>query len=246
VKGPPLERAGRVGLPPVLANETKPGTTYINGAFFVAAKTATTDEDEPYGQKAVSSTIGDTSVWDSVVKPPDTWGKYYVKFGTNDNFVTSAPVLSTKGHPTDINFQDKDLRYQYSEVSKELQDKMNKRSGALTHSGDANERAAVGIRQHVEYGKRNFPETLTMHTLTTPGKDRADKLGATMKEWQTITDAAETRMKSTTINLDGGPSVYMGMHLGNSKHQVIARGGLIGDYSVRTIPTIITGHSVKE
>jgi hypothetical protein len=123
-----------------------------------------------------------------------------------------------------------------------VENPLNNRAGALTHASDKNERAAISINKNKSRQNAN----VVMHTLTAGG-DR--KSGATMEQWQAITDiGARTAQNSygspvgsSTLNLDGGGSVFMGVRKSESV-KTVARGGPVTQ-AIRAVANIIASRA---
>lgn len=137
--------------------------------------------------------------------------------------ISSGPMLE----PSKETFEDARFKYENRNNPK-----YNAR-GSLTHAGDKNPRAAISIFPP----RRKVPGDVIMHTLTTDGPRGSH--GATMREWQDITtqgssqykpdEKGENKIKKrkkrpSTLNLDGGWSVEMGITRGNGHTDPIASG----------------------
>lgn len=202
----------------------------INGGYFVHKAGLETDT----GQTIVGlgRPVGPTSTRDDHTPIPQPWTEDYGHLMVGHNVgLSSGPMLTHNGRLPDIPDHP---RFQYR--TQGIENPLNARAGALTHASDHNERAAISIDHDTS--------TVRMHTLTAEGQRN---LGATMREWQQITahGAGPRRniggnpyiARASTLNLDGGGSVFMGVRTPGGMRQ-ISRGGNTNE-AIRPVANVI-------
>lgn len=217
--------------PGELASTVPSQTAVINGGYFVHKSGLETDQGEKIAKKGLP--VGPTSTRTDYTPVPEPWKQDYGKVTMDEKVgLSSGPLLALNGEQHNVTNDNNDNRFNYKVSGSE--NSLNKRAGALTHSSDPNERAAISINK----------DNVIMHTLTSKGKRN---LGANMQEWQKITEAGANETteagakKSSTLNLDGGGSVFMGIRGLDNKFTRIARGGDPGQ-NVRPVANIIASH----
>lgn len=196
----------------LMAHKVPGNTAFINGGFFVHKEGLVDDQDQPI--RTLGRPIGKTLTRADNVDIPEPWKKDYGYISVNREVgINCGPLLSLNGKKLkDIN-NDKRFQYRIPTANGELiENPLNKRIGALTHASDNNERAAISIGSN---------DKLSMHTLTAEGKRSK---GVSMDKWQAIVHTADPDNISS-LNLDGGDSVFMGLIDANKKISPLARGG---------------------
>ncbi|QPF74181.1 phosphodiester glycosidase family protein [Roseateles sp. DAIF2] len=208
--------------PETLALQAPSTSAVINGGYFVHKVGLQTDEGT---SPSIGTPVGATATREDYTPIARPWVQDYGHVTVGGGVgLSSGPLLEHHGVETVLPNHE---RFQYRVPSPDgpAENPLNSRAGALTHASDANERAAISINKN-RYGKN---ENVVMHTLTTGGKR---DLGATMEEWQRITHAGASSAQrelgvdpaSSTLNLDGGGSVYMGIRR-PSGMSTVSRGG---------------------
>lgn len=208
--------------PEALAQRAPAKSAVINGGYFVH-KEGLRSEDVREGSPALGRPVGATSTRGDHVPVPSPWAGVYGRLNEGEKAgVTSGPLLALNGRQPEIG---DDERFQYR-VGEE-DNPLNRFAGALTHSSDRNERAALSVRR----GSDGAPGDVIMHALTTGGNR---KVGATMKEWQHITsvsaEASGTPAKPgsqpdvSTLNMDGGGSTFLGVRDENGVKKLVSGG----------------------
>lgn len=214
--------------PEKLAEDLTANTAVINGGFFQHIP-----EFSNYG-KPVGSTKGREKTEDreeSFLSIPKPYRNDYRTLNVdNEVGISSGPKLeSSRGKKKKF----KDDRFQRHNQNQDEYGEV----GNLNHASDKNPRAAISIFPP----KNKVPSDVIMHTLTTGNAPRGGTdhrpRGATMKEWQDITtqgsyqykpdekkagNITQRKQRPSTLNLDGGGSVYMGITRGNEPINQIA------------------------
>ena len=227
-----------------LARMTPPTSAVINGGYFVH-KTELKIDGKVDGAAAqthdLGRPVGPTTARSDHVPVARVWEHDYgyVLNAQGEVALTSGPTLALNGHPAALGPDD---RFQYRISGTE--NPLNALAGALTHASDANERAAISLLRD----ESNAPSHTVFHALTTDGQRN---LGATMEEWQTITGAgadpsgtragAAASNQFSTLNLDGGGSVFLGIRDEQGVTQIV-RGGVPAE-SLRPVANVIATQS---
>jgi hypothetical protein len=216
---------GNGGLPvspDVLAKQAPSTTAVINGGYFVHKAGLETDRGEVID--GIGRPVGPTSTRDDHTPIADPWQQYYGQVTVGGNVgVSSGPLLALNGAKQAL---PDDNRFKYRVDG--IENHLNKRAGALTHASDANERAAISIDNQ---------DDVIMHTLTAKG---ARHLGVNMEKWQALTTLGSNphdKTYASTLNLDGGGSVFMGIRLPYGV-ETVSRGGQPDD-EIRPVANII-------
>ena len=203
-------------------------TAIINGGFFIHIANKYIDNHHEL-IPSVGLSVGPTIGREFHIEVPKLWKKDYgIIRIDNEVGICAGPMLSKSGKKNKIKRTDE--KYKYF-LPNGKQNFLNKRAGALTHCGEANERAAIST------SKTN--SDIALHTLTTEG---IREQGATIQEWEKITKCGaktkERKEKLTTLNLDGGNSIFMAVQDGiNTK--IISKGG-DPDHNYRKIANLIS------
>ncbi|MGH8388852.1 MAG: hypothetical protein ACRESJ_25790 [Pseudomonas sp.] len=220
--------------PIALAKQTPPGAAIINGGYFVHKDGLISND----GSKLeIGSPIGEASHRTDNAPVPDIWKEEYGHLLIDEQIaLTSGPVLSIDGQQVTLPDHE---RMQY--FLGELDNPLNKYAGALTHSSDYNERAAISTA----YSAANEKNDTVMHALTSNGDRSA---GASMSDWQNLTNISvsslpgqretDNRIGSSTINLDGGGSVFLGT-TDDSGMTIHALGGASSESTIRPVANVI-------
>ncbi|MCW8278200.1 hypothetical protein IMF27_23670 [Pseudomonas sp. PCH199] len=217
-----------------LAKQASQGAAIINGGYFVHKEGLVSDNESIL---SIGSPIGKTLSRSDSAPVPDLWKDEYGQIVIDDQTVlTSGPVLALNGEQ--IALPDDD-RMKYYLDGKE--NPLNKYAGALTHSSGFNERAAIST----VYSSDTGADDTVMHALVSNGDRSA---GASMSEWQMLTSAGMESLPggrltgrhndSSTINLDGGGSVFLGT-TGESGISVHALGGASSESTIRPVANVI-------
>ncbi|WP_299780472.1 phosphodiester glycosidase family protein [uncultured Roseobacter sp.] len=245
-----------------LSADLPEGTAVINGGFFAHQsnmrseegwdpKTAQSssipdpvgayykhDELKEVGQEGVGRPVGPTSTRSDHLPIPSEYQDYYGQLNVGAEVgLSSGPLLALDGTATDIPDPKNDDRFKYrlGPVGEQEENPRNKQVGVMTHAEDRNARAAISVKG----------DDAIMHTVT-PTAMRPNE-GVTMDQWQQITMAgAGIRQEGgnpasgSTLNLDGGGSVYMGV-TGESPEEMraIAKGQRLGEEKERPVGNII-------
>jgi hypothetical protein len=220
--------------PLALATQARQGSAVINGGYFVHKHGLVSDDSR---QLSIGSPIGQTASRTDSIPVPDIWKDEYGQIVIDDEIVlTSGPVLALKGEQIKLPDHDR-LKYHVDERENPL----NNYAGALTHSSGYNERAAISALQLSETGV----DDNVMHALTSNGDRTA---GASMTEWQALTSTSVASLpgphstgqqnNSSTINLDGGGSVFLGTTT-ESGIVVHALGGASSVETIRPVANVI-------
>jgi hypothetical protein len=208
--------------PDVLAKQAPSTTAVINGGYFVHKVGLETDQGEVID--GIGRPVGPTSTRDDHTPIADPWQQDYGQVTVGGNVgVSSGPLLALNGAEQAL---PDDNRFKYRVDGTE--NPLNKRAGALTHASDANERAAISIDNQ---------DDVIMHTLTAKG---ARHLGVNMEYWQALTTLGSNphdKTDASTLNLDGGGSVFMGIRFLDGV-ETVSRGGQ-PDEEIRPVANII-------
>ena len=190
----------------LLKSQLNNSGAYINGGFYVhrnGLKTSTGKDAK------IGYTIGETKGKNNTIPVAVEWKN---DFGTltdnNDSVIlTSGPVLDE----TSTFEGDRFTYFKPSNGTDNLEaNELNKYAGALTHSSNSNERAAI----------TTGTKDVRMQTVTTNKGER--NLGVTMKEWSDMVNAIP--LEGYSLNLDGAASINMGYISDNETH-LISKGG---------------------
>lgn len=226
--------------PRELAEAAPAPSAFVNGGYFVH-KPGLKVNDSNAGPGDLGRPVGPTGTRTDHVQIPDAWKADYghIRHGNDQGeiAVTSGPLLALNGRQTDLGNAE---RFQYRVGGND--NSLNKFAGALTHASDANERAAVSV-----YPSRpGAPGNMALHALTTGGNRSA---GATMEQWQRITNVStdpsgsregvQSHAGVSTLNLDGGGSVFLGVRDENGAKPIARGGGPIDDPAVRPVANIV-------
>ncbi|MBD8077747.1 phosphodiester glycosidase family protein [Cellulosimicrobium arenosum] len=263
VVGPGTGEGGK--LAGALATGLPQGTAVINGGYFAhtekilseenwsgprvdeQTQDATTEDpevakylayvkaDEKSNQLSpVGSTgrpVGETSHRSDPLPIPSEYAEHYGQVNVGGRVgLSSGPVLTHQGVPR--HFPDDDrFAYRLRLGDDVLDNPRNRQAGALTHVGDPNARAAVSTQGR----------DVLMHTVVDPRMRPGD--GVTMAQWQTMTmmgagGHVAGRPPLSTLNLDGGGSVYMGI-TGPGGVRVVAKGQRPSEKVERPVGNII-------
>jgi hypothetical protein len=217
-----------------LAKQASQGAAIINGGYFVHKDGLISNNES---QLSIGDPVGQTALRSDSAPVPDIWKEDYGHLLINDQVgLTSGPVLTLNGEQ--ITLPDHD-RMKYYLDGKE--NPLNKYAGALTHSSGFNERAAISTL----HSPKTDTDDTVMHALVSNGDRSA---GANMAEWQTLTSAGVTSLPGgritgrqidiSTINLDGGGSVFLGT-TGDSAIAVHALGGASTESTIRPVANVI-------
>ncbi|RMR31763.1 hypothetical protein ALP36_00255 [Pseudomonas syringae pv. coriandricola] len=231
-------------LPKELSQHAPPSSAVINGGYFVHKEKLRIDgnpDGVSAGKSYLGRPVGLTATRTDHVPVAPAWehDNGQLRFANGQVAVTSGPMLALSGQQTKLGNAD---RFQYRLEGKD--NPLNKLAGALTHACDANERAALSVL----HDESNAPSDAVFHTLTANGQRSK---GVKMEDWQTITgvgaDPSGTRKGVTknaqvsTLNLDGGGSVFLGIRNEQGVTQ-IARGGDPKE-DVRPVANVIAANS---
>lgn len=196
--------------PDTLALQAPPTTAVINGGYFVHKGGLRTDTGDPI--VGLGRPVGPTSTRGDHTPIPEPWTQDYGQVNVGGEVgVSSGPLLALSGHSQAIPADD---RFRYRVGGEE--NPLNNRAGALTHASDNNERAAISIDE--------ASDDTILHTLTARGQRH---LGSTMLEWQALTGLGANPYANrpvSTLNLDGGGSVFMGVRTPHGV-RTVSRGG---------------------
>lgn len=219
VKVLPPPRSGQKRTESVskLADGLKANTAVINGAFF-----GPDPQNNDYGKP-----VGPTKDReDSLPIQKAYHGDYHALNVGDKPGISSGPILE----PSKETFED-------ARFKRENKDKPEYcEPGSLVHADKNNPRAAISIFPPKKVPgfppRKKVPGDVIMHTLTTGDAPRGEDRGATMKEWQDITTQGsyqykpskkgkekikERKKRPSTLNLDGGMSVDMGITRGKGQ-----------------------------
>ncbi|XUP35741.1 hypothetical protein WAE31_16385 (plasmid) [Xanthomonas axonopodis pv. vasculorum] len=225
--------------PQELAQSAAPGAAVINGSYFAHKTGLQTECGETI--ESLGCPVGQVAGRRDFIPVPGPWLPDYATITANDETILSgAPLLALDGKRRPIEDAD---RFHYRIDGKD--NPLNRLAGALTHSSDANERSAVSLVP------TQLPAAIKviLHTLTTGGNRKA---GATMAQWQTITELAAQSVAdallpghggagASTLNLDGGGSVFLGVRQ-ISGVKILARGGL-PDQPTRPVANVMASEA---
>ncbi|WP_157378888.1 phosphodiester glycosidase family protein [Burkholderia ubonensis] len=220
--------------PSRLGDRVPPTSAFVNGGYFVHKANLHSNGGRELPDIGVP--IGPTSTRGDHAPIPEPWERDYghVIIG-KDIGLTSGPVLAIDGKPQSLPDDD---RFKYRVKGED--NPLNKFSGGLTHASDCNERAAISVTPGLQGAQGN----VVMHALVTGGNR---KVGASLQTWQQIThvgaraaqgqDFGKTQGNESTLNLDGGGSVFLGVRDENGV-TMHARGGPSTD-PVRPVANIV-------
>jgi len=217
-----------------LAKQTSEGAAVINGGYFVHKDGLISDKGNKLN---IGAPIGETLTRTDNAPIPGIWKEEYGQIIIDDQIaLTSGPVLALNGEQITLPEHDR-MKYHLNGEENPL----NKYAGALTHSSGYNERAAISTLSSSSTG---IGETI-MHTLVSNGDRTA---GASMSEWQALTSAGVAslpggrltgqQIDSSTINLDGGGSVFLGTTTKDGI-AVHALGGASTEETIRPVANVI-------
>jgi len=200
------------------------------------------------GKEGVGRPVGPTGTRSDHLPIPAEYEEHYGRVTVGGRVgLSSGPMLASQGVPTPLPDDDR-FRYRL-DVGEDgdrerLDNPRNQEVGVLTHAGDPNARAAISVQG----------EDSVLHTLTVPSM--APRTGATMKQWQQITaagagirparagaDPVASAERASTLNLDGGGSVYMGIRDRSGAMRVIAKGQRPEETKERPVGNVIATRS---
>ena len=224
---PPQPPEQAVQPPSTLANPLTANTAVINGGYFQHIPDFS-DYAKPVGPTKGRKKTEDRESFLPIPKP--YCNDYRTLNVDNEVGISSGPKLeSSRGKKKKF----KDDRFQRHNQNQDEYSEV----GNLNHASDKNPRAAISIFPP----KNEVPGDVIMHTLTTGNAPRGGTdhppRGATMNEWQDITtqgsyqykpdkkkagNIKQRNQRPSTLNLDGGKSVYMGITRGNEETNQIA------------------------
>jgi len=190
---------------------------------------------QPVGEGGLGRPVGPTSTRADDLPIPSEYAEQYGQVNVDGAVgLSSGPVLALDGAKTEIPDDDR-FKYRLERGEERKLNPRNGQAGVLTHAGDKNIRAAITVKDG----------DVLMHTATTA----ADGSGATMAEWQAMTMAGarirEGDETGSTLNLDGGGSVYMGIK-GPADTPAIAKGQRAGQLGIRPVANIIASQPNPE
>ncbi|WP_210523151.1 hypothetical protein [Pantoea ananatis] len=188
---------------------------FINGGYFVHRDGLLSTDSK---NCSVGFTVGETKGKVNVVPVPEPWKDVYGAVKDKDGRVLlhSAPVLEKNA-----NFESDRFKYKVVDKSQKpngewVLNPLNLLAGALGHSGESNERAAISMG----------PKDVMFHTLTT--KDGKRETGMKMKSWNDTVTSRGPKMEH--LNLDGASSINMGIiSKDGAKIEDISKGGGVGN-----------------
>lgn len=206
------------------SNSLPDSGAFINGGFFVHRDGLLSGDGK---NCSVGFTVGETKGKVNVVPVPEPWEDVYgaVKDKDGKVLLCSAPVLKENA-----SFESDRFKYRVVDKNQKpngelVPNPLNLLTGALGHSGDSNERAAISVG----------PKDVMFHTLTT--KDGKRETGMKMKAWNDTVTSRGPKMEH--LNLDGASSIYMGIISNDgTKIENISKGGGDGSND-RTIANIL-------
>jgi hypothetical protein len=234
-------------LPKELSRHAPQSSAVINGGYFVHKENLKIDgnpDGVSAGKSDLGRPVGPTATRTDHVPVAPAWehDNGQLRLANDQVAVTSGPMLALNGQQTKLGNAD---RFEYRLDGKD--NPLNKLAGALTHASDANERAAFSVL----HDESSAPTDAVFHALTANGQRSK---GAKMEDWQTITrvgaDPSGTRAGATqnaqasTLNLDGGGSVFLGIRNEQGVTQ-IARGGDPAE-DVRPVANVIAAKPTIE
>ncbi len=249
--GQPGERAASLaaGLPP--------GTAVINGGYFAHTPTIRSEEGwqpqpldpdvDAYTAAAVKNAemrevgaagqgrpVGPTSHRDDALPIPSEYAQEYGAVTVDGRVgLSSGPLLTHGGVPRALPDDDR-FRYRLTVDGEREDNPRNQQAGALTHAGDPNARAAISTRG----------DDAIMHAVVDPTMRPSS--GVTMAQWQKMTRAGAGDDPSlSTLNLDGGGSVYLGI-TGPDGVRVVAKGQRPSETVERPVGNIIASRPRDE
>ena len=202
-----------------LAQGLTANTAVINGGFF---------DHLSHGNPNHGKPVGPTKGRKDFLPIQEAYkGDYRALNVGNKVGISSGPILE----PSEETFEDARFKYENRNNPK-----YNAR-GSLTHADNKNPRAAISIfppEKMPGFLPKKVPGDVIMHTLTPADSPRGSG-GATMGEWQDITTQGSYQYKPdkkgkketeekrpSTLNLDGGNSLDMGITRGNGHTDRIA------------------------
>jgi hypothetical protein len=179
--------------------------------------------------------VGPTSTRNDPLPIPTEYAPYYGQLNVGGNVgLSSGPVLAYEGQKTEIPYNDDRFKYRLNTGGGVEDNPRNQQAGVMTHAGDKNARAAITIKDG----------NVIMHTVTIP--TMAPQRGATMAQWQAMTmagagiqEGSKDLQPGSTLNLDGGGSVYMGIRDPSGQMRPVAKGQRAGETVERPVGNII-------
>lgn len=249
--GQPGERAASLaaGLPH--------GTAVINGGYFAHTPTIRSEEGwqpqpadpdidaysaavmkneelRPVGPAGMGRPVGPTSHRDDALPIPSEYAQDYGALTIDGRVgLSSGPLLTRAGVPRALPDDDR-FRYRLTVDGDREENPRNQQAGVLTHAGDPNTRAALSTRGN----------DAVMHAVVDP--TMALGAGVTMAQWQKMTRAGAGDDPSlSTLNLDGGGSVYLGV-TGPGGVRVVAKGQRPSETVERPVGNIIASRPRDE
>ena len=189
------------------------------------------DKFAPVGPEGEGRPVGATAGRTDDLPIPSEYADVYGQLTVGGSVgLSSGPMLMDRGQKPQIPFDENRFKYRLDVGDGAVEDNpRNDKVGAMTHAGDKNARAAISIVDG---------DTL-MHTVVPP--EMKSNTGATMQDWQEIT-AAATRGSGSTLNLDGGGSVYMGV-VGEQGLKPIAKGQRPEELTERKVGNVVASVS---
>lgn len=202
---------------------------FINGGFFIHRDGLLSADGN---NCSVGFAIGETKGKVNVVPVPEPWKDVYgaVKDKDGKVLLRSAPILEKNA-----NFESDRFKYRVVDNSQKpngelVPNPLNILAGALGHSGDKNERAAISVG----------PKDVMFHTLTTKNGKR--ETGMKMKSWNDTVTSRGPEMEH--LNLDGASSINMGIISNDgTKIENISKGGGVGNNDRSVASILITSPS---
>ncbi|WP_298913654.1 phosphodiester glycosidase family protein [uncultured Roseobacter sp.] len=196
------------------------------------------EELKEVGPEGVGRPVGPTSTRTDHLPIPSEYQDYYGQVTVGSEVgLSSGPLLALDGAATHIPSPQNDDRFEYRVTTEGglEENPRNKQVGVMTHAGDRNARAAITVQG----------DDTIMHTVT-PTEMRPQE-GVTMEQWQQITMAGagirqmgETPASGSTLNLDGGGSVFMGVTGASPEEmRLVAKGQRLGEEKDRDVGNII-------
>ncbi len=206
-------------------------TAVINGGYFVHSPLLL--DNKKNNDLGLYRPVGETSTHDNPVAVPKPYKNDYTKIYEGDQVgVSAGPKLVKDGKEV---FEPDHRRFNYRVkehvfTSKETNNPETGFAGSLAHSNDKNERSALSIDR--------TNGDLRMHTLTADN-DRNNGDGALMSDWTQIVNS-DKKPHTDATNLDGGPSVFMGVSHPDGRMQTISQGTVPANRPPREVANVIT------
>lgn len=215
-----------------------PDTAVINGGYF-----AHNDKmlDDSWEKAGIGRPVGPTAGRDDSLPIPEEYASDYGHLTVDgDTGLSSGPLLAHDGQVGTDDFSHDRFKYRVMQEAEDgsgnqqLEENWrNDKAGVLTHASDRNARAALSIVQGDVFMQTLSPDR------PEPGR------GATMAQWRKIATAGARvgpQNGGSTLNLDGGGSVFMGVTEEDGKVREVARGGAT-NLDPRPVANIVASHS---